>query len=324
MDDLIGAFFGLELPPSPAGQGAFPYAESPCCAWVSSGRAALECLLRSMPRPARVFVPRFTCDTVLQPLHRLGLPVLRYEQTEPGTPELPADVNNDDMLLLVNYFGLCDENVRRAAERHPGSCVVDATMALFSPPLPGIPTFYSLRKFAGVPDGGVACAPFPIALPAEEDQSAARARYLLERVEKGAEAALPASEAAEAELSANPPRRMSPLTRLLVQSIDWGHIAACRRRNYTALHARLAPLNHLELPAEPPAAPFCYPLVTGIPGLRDALIEAGMALPLFWPEVIRDTTADSPANVLARRLLPIPLDQRYSPQSIFSLLDKCL
>lgn len=327
MHDLIGAFFGLELPPA-AGQGGvgnFPYAESPCCAWVSSGRAAFECLLCSMPRPARVFAPRFTCDTVLSPLRRLGLPVLRYELSADWLPLLPEPAGKEDLLLLTNYFGLTGAAVARAAAAHPGPCMVDAATALFSPPLPGVPTFYSLRKFAGVPDGGIACAPFPIRLPVEEDRSAARARFLLERVELGAAAALPASESAEAELSSNPPRRMSPLTRALVFSIDWQSIAAARRRNYAALHARLAPLNHWEhLPAAPPDAPCCYPFVSAIPGLRDALIDAGMALPLFWPEVVRDTPASAPSNALARRLLPIPLDQRYSPQELLAVMEQCL
>lgn len=325
MEDLIGAFFGLELPLVAGGGRGFPYAESPYCAWVSSGRAAFECLLRSLPRPVqRVWVPRFTCDTVLEPLRRMGLPALRYELTADWMPELPESAGEGDLLLLTNYFGFTGEAVARAAAEYAGPCVVDATTALFSPPLPGVPTFYSLRKFAGVPDGGIACAPFSITLPEEEDYSSARARYLFERMEHGAVAALPASEAAEAELSAHPARRMSRLTRTLTHSIDWEHISTCRRRNYAALHARLAPLNHWELPAEPPAAPFCYPFVTAIPGLRDALVEAGMALPLYWPEVVRDTSAHSPANALARRLLPIPLDQRYTPERLLSVLDTCL
>lgn len=310
IDDYLGGFFGLEL-----GQvGNFPYPESERCAWVSSGRAALECLLRSMPRVARVWAPRFTCDTVLQPLQRMGLPVLRYELSRDWLPLLPEPARADDLLLLTNYFGFTGEAVAAAAAAHPGPCVVDATTALYAPP-GDLPTFYSLRKFAGVPDGGVACAPFPICLPQEEDRSSARAAYLLQRIEVGAEAALPASERAETELSA-PPRRMSPLTRALIGSIDWQRIAAARLRTYTALHAHLAPLNRLSLPAEAPSAPFCYPFVSGIPGLRDDLIDSGLALPLFWPEVIRDTSADSPANQLARQLLPIPLDQRYTAAEI--------
>lgn len=314
MKDYIGGFFGLEL----GEVGNFPYAEGANCAWLSSGRAAWECLLRSMPRPARVWVPRFTCDTVLQPLHRLGLPVLRYELGPDWLPQLPEPVRGDDLLLLTNYFGLTGEAVETAAARHACPCVVDATTALFAPP-GQLPTFYSLRKFAGVPDGGVACAPFPLSLPAEEDRSAARAFSLLQRIEEGAAAALPASERAEAELGAAP-RRMSPLTRALLRSIDWQRIAAARLRNYAELHAALAPLNRWDaLPSEAPSPPFCYPLVSGIPGLRDELVEAGLALPFFWPEVVRDTSPDSPANALARQLLPLPLDQRYAAAEILQL-----
>ena len=317
--DIIGGFFGLDVP----NYGNFPYAESAHCAWLCSGRAAFECLLRSMPRPSRVWVPQYTCDTVLQPLHRMQLPVLRYELDEEWMPMLPDDLRDDDIILVTNYFGLTGEAVTKTASAYPGRCIVDATMALFAPPPEGVPTFYSLRKFAAVPDGGVACAPFPIRLPEQEDRSAARALYLLERLESGAEAALPASECAEKELSAAP-RRMSPLTRRMLHGIDWDVVAKRRIRNYLNLHEKLAPLNRLTLPETPPSAPFCYPFLSGLPGLRDALIDAGMALPVFWPEVIHATTAASPANVLSRKLLPIPLDQRYDAAQILSRIEKCL
>lgn len=305
MSDILGGALCWEL-----GQGrGFPHAEGACCAWVSSGRAAFECLLRSMPRPARVWVPRFTCDTVLQPLRRLGLPVQRYELSPDWQPLLPEPARGDDLLLLTDYFGLTGEAVAAAAAAHPGPSVVDATTALFAS-YGELPAFYSLRKFAGVPDGGVACAPFPVWLPETEDRSAAHALHLLQRLEDGAEAALPACECAEARLSAAP-CRMSPLTRALVGAIDWPSIAAARLRNYAELHACLAPLNRWgALPVNAPSAPFCYPLVSGIPGLRDELIDAGIALPLFWPEVIRATSALSPANILARSLIPLPVDQR--------------
>lgn len=79
-------------------------------------------------------------------------------------------------------------------------------------------------------------------------------------------------------------------------------------------------INRLTLPPLPDSAPFCYPLVSGIPHLRDSLVEAGIALPLFWPEVIRETQASSTENYLARNLLPLPLDQRYSEDDMACLI----
>ena len=69
---------------------------------------------------------------------------------------------------------------------------------------------------------------------------------------------------------------------------------------------------------------MCYPLVSGIPGLRDALIDAGIALPLYWPEVIETTEASDTENRLARTLLPLPLDQRYGKRDMERLLTQIL
>ena len=319
MQDMMGGFFGLELPDF----NNFPYQEGPQCAYVSSGRAALACLLENMPVPACLWAPDFLCDTMLQGPARLGIPVRRYECSEQLAPVLP-EASEQDIVLLVNYFGITGETVEAAARQLPGRCIVDATTALYCPPLPGVPTVYSPRKFAGLADGGIAHAPFPLKnLPQTSATSAAASLCLLERLENGAEAALPASEAAETALNA-PPQRMSHLTRRLLRSIDFAQAARRRLENYASLHQALAPLNRLNLPDAPSHAPMCYPLLSGIPDLRDSLIDAGIALPLYWPEVIEHTDAAQPANRLARRLLPLPLDQRYSKSDMERLISLIL
>lgn len=311
----MGGFFGLELPE----YGNFPYSEGERCAWLSSGRAAFECLLRHMPRPERIWIPRFICDTVLQAPEHLQIPVSRYSCTVQLEPILP-ELGENELVLLVNYFGLTSDIVAHIAAQLPGRSIIDATTALYCPPLPGVPTFYSPRKFCGVADGGIACAPFPLyELPDTQACSSMAAQVLLQRLECGAHAALPASEAAEGVLTA-PPMRMSPLTRRLLQSIDFESAARCRLQNYSTLHQELRAINHLQLPDSPSHAPMCYPLVSGIPGLRDSLIDAGVALPLYWPEVIGNTHACDEENRLARQLLPLPIDQRYTESDMKRLV----
>lgn len=318
MKDMVGGFFGME---EPSATPSFPYAESSCCAYLNSGRAALECLLHHMPRPRCVWVPRMACATLLEPMQRLQLPVQRYCCNDQLAPILPEAVQKDDLLLLINYFGLTGDAVDQAAAAAPCPCITDATTALYAAPRRGMPTFYSIRKFAGVPDGGLACAPFPLThLPQETADSTLRLRPLQERRAHGAIAALPASEAAEQSLSA-PPQRMSAETRRLLGTLDFAAAARRRLANYAVLHRALAPLNRLNLPAVPPCAPMCYPLVSGIPELRDSLIDAGIALPLYWPEVIETTAAYDTENRLARTLLPLPLDQRYTAQDMAQIID---
>lgn len=315
--DMMGGIFGLE---EVATTPNFPYAESPCCAFVSSGRAALECLLRHGERPRRVWLPRFICNTVLEPLQRMGVPVRRYGCDEQLRPLLPDEVEAGDAVILVNYFGLTGGHVARAAAELPCRVLTDATTALYSAPPAGAAAFYSIRKFAGVPDGGVALSPAPLTrLPSEQDDSTQRLSPLHLRTAQGAVAALPACEAAEASLSA-PARRMSPQTRQLLGTLDFRAAAQQRLQNYVQLHRALGGLNRLALPDTPSAAPMCYPLVSGIPDLRDSLIEAGIALPLYWPEVIAATTAADPENKLARTLLPLPLDQRYGEADMARLI----
>lgn len=299
----------------PQQAGAFPYPESASTMWVNSGRAAFECILRSLPtEPQRVWVPRFICNTVLEPLACLRIPVERYEVDAQMHPILPPQLNAADALLLVNYFGLTGHAVAQAAAHAPCPVVVDATTAFYCPPLPHVPTFYSPRKFAGLADGGIAVGvkAGEFHLPADTE-SDTRTTALLRSPSDAA------VQAAEDALSTSP-RKMGQLTRQLMCSTAWQAAATQRLRNYAVLHRALGHINRLCLPATPAYAPMCYPLVCGIPALRDALIDAGVRLPLFWPEVIETTDAATTENRLARTLLPLPIDQRYTERDMEQLV----
>ncbi len=320
MRDMMGGFFGYEAPQPDA--GTFPLSEGESCAFTNSGRAALDVLLTNLPqRPRSIWVPRFVCDTILQAPQRLGLPVFRYTCDEQLRPLLPEGLGAHDALVLVNYFGVTGQQVADAAVRHAGPVLVDATTALFASLPPGADgIFYSFRKFLPVADGGSALARYPLhTLPDETDDSRERMRFLHLRAEQGAIAAAAAAQAAEDSLS-SPAKRLSPQTRALLGGLDIARAGERRCANYRVLHAALAPLNRLELPATPPSAPMCYPFVSAIPGLRDSLIDAGIALPLYWPEVIEATKAHEQENRLARTLLPLPLDQRYNEADMERLL----
>ena len=309
----------IPVQPLPRRQGGFLYPETADTLWVNSGRAAFECILRSLSAmPQRVWVPRFVCDTLSEPLARLHIPVARYAVDAQFRPVLPADAAPQDVLVLVNYFGLTGEAVAAAAAAAPCPVVVDATTALYTPPLPGVPTFYSPRKFAGLADGGVAVGvrALPVDLPVDAE-SDTRTAALMERHDAAA------VQAAEDALSSTP-KRMGQLTRELLVNTPWQAAAEQRLRNYAVLHRALGPINRLQLPQVPAHAPMCYPLVCGIPGMRDAWIDAGVRLPLYWPEVIESTDAADTENRLARTLLPLPLDQRYTEADMQRLVELVL
>lgn len=319
MRDMIGGFFGYEEPQHAAGD--FPLAESARCAFTNSGRAALEVLLTNLPRrPRTVWVPRFICDTLLTAPQHLGLPVRRYGCDDRLRPLLPAALREEDVLVLVNYFGVTQRQVEETAAQHAGPVLVDATTAFLAPLPPGADgIFYSFRKFLPVTDGGAALARFPLAaLPDETDDSRPRLPYLHLRAAQGIHAAARAAQTAEDSLCCAP-RRISPQTREMLGGFRTAEAAARRRENYRLLHAELAPLNRLELPKQPDC-PMCYPFFSAIPDLRDSLVDAGIALPLYWQEVIETTAAHETENRLARTLLPLPIDQRYGKADMARLL----
>lgn len=314
MQDMMGGFFGLELPE----YNNFPFTESEFCAFTNSGRTALACILDNMPSPRRLYIPRYICHTLEEPL--TGFSTETYGCRADLSPILPDDAQKEDVIILVDYFGLTAQHVRDAAAQFPGQVIVDATTALFRKPGEQFPTFYSPRKFVGVPDGGVACAPFPLMRrPEETASSSATALHLLQRIESGALSAATSAQQAENVLCGTR-LAMSPLTHRLLCSIDFQTVSQKRLSNYRTLHRALASLNRLKLPEHPDTAPMYYPFVCGIPGMRDDLIDAGVALPLFWEEVIDTTPAHSTENTLSRTLLPLPIDQRYDENDMQHLL----
>lgn len=310
----------IPLPPQIGPAHPAPYPQSPHCLWVNSGRAALECILRSMPqRPQRVWLPRFICDTVAEPLQRLGIPIARYAVDAQLQPILPADVTAQDAFVAVNYFGLTPQAVATAAAVLPCPVIADATTAFYYTPPQGVAAFYSPRKFTGMADGGIACAPWPLPRTLPQDTDSTRRTQQLQTHYTPQHV-----QAAEDALSHTPPMRLGSLSCELMLATNWPQAAARRIRNYTLLHRALGGINRLQLPAQAPAAPMCYPLVCGIPGLRDSLIDAGIRLPLYWPEVIEATAAHEQENALARNLLPLPLDQRYTADNMHWLLQHIL
>ena len=293
----------------------FPYPENAHTIWVNSGRAALQCLLQALPmRPARVWLPRYICNTLMQATERLQLPAKLYDIDARLYPVIPDDIGREDILVAVNYFGLTPHAVEYAAQAAPCPVIMDATTAFYSPPPAGVAAFYSPRKFTGLAEGGIATAPYELRLQLPQNpDSDYLSRVLLQNCNE--------SNVQQAEDAlTSPPCRMGNTTRRLMQSTDWALAGRRRLQNYRTLHDALAEINRLTLPPNPAHAPMCYPLVSGIPELRDALIDQGVRLPLYWPEVIETTDALQTENRLARTLLPLPLDQRYGEDDMRKLI----
>ncbi len=310
-DDAIGGYFELELR-----QGEEFHSKAIA---LNSARNCLEYILLAR-RYRKVYIPRYTCEVVLEPFHRHNIAYEFYAinmQLEPTT--LPKLVEGE-AFLYTNYFGLKQEAVEKIASIYGKQTIIDNAQAFYAPPLPGIDTFYSPRKFFGVADGGYLYTNAPLHLDIPQAVSWDRMQHLLRRIDEGAEAGYVEFRKNDSDLSNMPILRMSKLTHAILSSIDYVTVQNQRIDNYNTLAASLQQINELRLVLEQNAVPMVYPFFSSDSTLRSRLIFNRIFVATYWPNVL--TWADEKSNEysLAKFLIPLPLDQRYGYNNISKVI----
>lgn len=309
-DDFIGGVFATEHPQG----GAGPHPDA--CA-LSTGRACLAAILRAL-RPARVYVPFYTCNTVFQPFVDLGIPITFYAIDERFAPKDPPVLGTDEYILWTNYFGLCGEVLPELSARYGAHLLIDDTHAFFSGRHARLWSFTSARKFFGVPDGAYLFAPAVLPLDAARF-SGASLRHLALRSEGKMIPALQAEAAYERTLDAAV-RSISATSEKLLCGCDMAGAARIRRENFAILHAHLAATNRLSPTLADGDAPFCYPYLPARPPSRAALYRHRILVQPLWADVlIRATEGFAWERHLSRTLLALPLDQRYGAADMETL-----
>jgi hypothetical protein len=305
----IGGFLPLEL-----ASAAEPY--HPDAAALTSGRASWHLILRTC-RPARVLVPFYVCDAVLEPLAATRTPYVFYPIAGSFRPEPGQEPAPGELLLVVNYFGAMASAVAAIDRALPGRVVVDDTQAFFRRGRPDAWSFNSARKFFGVPDGAFLYGPARDArvLPPSD---IADCDHLLTRLAGDDEIAWEQFKRHEARVGVEP-RAMSMVTMRLLGAVDMQRTRRRRQANFEALHGRLGAMNTIELPLDDVAGegPLCYPFLPGVDVDRARLAAQGVFVPTFWPEIAhRIAPGFERERLFARRLLPLPIDQRYGPDDM--------
>lgn len=285
-----------------------PYGEEyyPGAIKLNTGRNCLEYILTAR-KIQKVYLPYYICETVLEPIIKLGIGYEFYHLT---TDLLPAEIKEcrkNEAFLYVNYFGINDDKVKYLAE-HTNSLIVDNTQAFFSPPLPGMDTYYSPRKFFGVPDGGYLFTGKKMNKKLETDVSYKRMVHLIKFLDydKGIQKNFHSDETV---LSNLPVMYMSHLTRKLLSSIDYNKIRERRISNFSIYQNALSGKNEMNAFLKNNLPACFYPFLNFVPGLRQKLREKSIYTPVFWPDVIKRTAKGSFERALVQNLILLPVDQ---------------
>ena len=289
---------------------------------LNSGRNALEYILKRIFPIQRIYIPYFTCDVILEPIDKLGIPYSFYHINEELELVDEIHLGNKEYLLVTNYFGIKDAYIKKLATKYGQQLIVDNAQALYTEPIQNIKTIYSPRKFIGIPDGGIAYISDGVDFSVQEqDISYNRCIHLLKRIDIGAEAGYNDFRENSHQLVHQPIKKMSNLTRILLQGTNFDFVKEQRWKNFKQLHKILSSINHLKIPQiETFACPMIYPFYTSDVTLKKRLIENKIFVATYWPNVFKWCNEDTLEYQMVERIIAIPIDQRYGKEDINKII----
>ena len=309
----IGGYFSLELP--------FHEEYHKDALRLNTGRNCLEYILRAR-QYRKVYLPYYTCDVVLEPFHKLKVEYEFYHIDINFELAQIITLHEGEALLYTNYYGLKQNYVEILASQYGNQLIVDSTQAFYAKPIPGIDTFYTCRKFFGVPDGAYLYTDKLLYMELEQDVSWNRMSFLAKRLDLGAEAGYADFRELSEKLVGQPIKIMSELTLRLMQSIDYDDVFKQRRSNFIILQQSLGETNKLDSSLDNECVPMVYPyLPENGEQLRQYLIKNKVFVAKYWPNVVKWTPVNSYEILLTNRLIPVPIDQRYGIDDMYLIND---
>lgn len=286
---------------------------------LNSGRAAIY--LAAVHAGSRtVYLPYYTCPTIKEFLESRGLSVREYSIGPDFLPRTPP-LREGEALAWTDYYGcMKPEAIEAAAAQYSGKLILDHCQGLFRKPLEGVYNVYSLRKFIGVSSGAVLYHSGLSGKSPDLPPTQAQDEYLEIARREGSNAAYPLylenDDHFRTEYGAMPKS-----VEETVRRTDLTVIQAHRRENFLTLHERLGPLNRLEHVEFSGRTPYMYPYFSSRPGLREFLLERRIFCPTWWRCVLKQEKTSAFEKNLVRRLVPIPIDQRYTKEEVLEVAD---
>lgn len=301
----VGGYFELELSMGEQGYHQTPHT-------FKSGRSALHYIL-NICKPATVYVPYYTCKAMLQSFEAANVPFTFYNINEVLEPVDLPELKSDEYFLYINYFDIKGETVKRLSDKYKDKLIVDCTQAFFAKGNGRSWFFNSCRKFFGVPDGAYVYAPDQVTLPAVGSRNESYTLdHLVKRFNGHAREGYAAFQQNEQYCDAAI-TRMSAITQHLLSHIDYKEVIKKRRAHFNYLHQAFKAINQLHVVPNEESVPMVYPLLPAMAINRQALYNNEFFIPTFWAEVINGATDGYDTEKrLAGKLLPLPIDHRYS------------
>lgn len=278
---------------------------------LNTGRNALEYILR-VRKYKKIYLPLYSCDVLLQRIQKLGINYELYRISEALEPKIDfTGLRSHEGVILINYFATKTSFIKSVISTEK-NLIVDNAQALFASPVAGADTFYSYRKYFGVPDGACLFIDTLLTQQLPEDASWDRMEHLTKRIDLGPESAYKDFISNEKKLNNLEIKSMSRITQAVIRSANLEKIQKVRRQNFSYLHSFLGDMNELNGSLLRESGTFCYPLLLSWGNkLRGELIKRKIFIPTYWVHLLKHIPKDSIEWELTNNLICLPIDQRY-------------
>lgn len=279
---------------------------------LNTARNALVYLLKSRGI-RKLYIPVFLCDCVERVCIREGFAYEKYHVGADFLPVFSKELEEGEWLYVVNYYGQLTDSQILQMKAQWDRLIVDHVQDFFRRPLPGVDTLYSCRKFLGVADGAYLSTDVSLDVP--QDASRDRMNHVLGRFETSGSAYFSVFQENDEKLYDLPLAAMSPVTSNLLRAVDYAAVAEKRNENFATLAAILEAHNGIHPVLS--KGPYCYPFYTqnGMT-LKRQLAQQKIYVATLWPNVVSDAFSSDLERDLAQNILPLPCDQRYSPEDM--------
>jgi hypothetical protein len=306
----IGGYFQLEL--NDFGE----YHKSAIA--LNTARNSLEYIMRAK-NYRKIYIPYYTCEVILEPVKKLNVEFEFYHIDKNFMPIIDT-IDSSSALLYTNYFGICDKKVELVTRKFD-NVIIDNAQSFYSLPVDSADTFYSCRKFFGVPDGAYLFTDKIINQVFETDISEYRISHLIRRIELGPEDGYSSFKLNDDSLNGQPIKIMSNLTKAFLNNIGYKKIKERRLANFLILHNEFRNVNELNIEIDTISCPMVYPLLLNQEDLRHKLIERKIYVAQYWQNVLQWLDNRGYESYLVNHLLPIPIDQRYNENIMCKLIE---
>lgn len=317
----IGSFIELQFP-----KGLEYYKGETNIARLNSGRVAIWHAFRVLGCEA-IWLPYYQCNSVREFLSRKGVTIKYYHIDQNFNP-IDLFPEKNDAVLIVNYFGVMSVKRIQTLAKQFANVIIDNSQAFFSKPIEGCMNVYSARKFVGVPDGAYVIGENANMYVDEYEQcySSDTALFLLQRIEYGCEGKTYQTRTINEErIDTEDAKRMSMLTRSILDGTDYNYICIKRQENFSVASSLFGTINQFNpsLYYDEGCVPMVYPLVVEDDSLLQKLLDHKHFQGHWWNYLLKEVAKDSFEYWLSRYIIPITIDQRYSKAELRLLREVC-